>query len=316
MDTHRLRPAAVSVLVLLLSAPAALAQQSLRLEPNGSWKSLDEQGTDKFLAEVAQIKKMVNAGQTDAAVGAIGELKKNWPEIAEPQLDAFFEAEMLLAKGRYLKAARKYDEFLDKFPESTLYEAAVDRQFAIGRAFLAGRKIPVLKIFRIKGYAQGAKIMDRITDRVGQTPLGVKAQVAAAKSLEKRKKFDRAYQKWSQIWSRSPVGRRHKEALLAMARCKHAAYKGPKYDATGLISAKSYYEQFSLNYPEEAEKVGIKGILEQINEQLAYKEFTIARYYERTASTTAANLYYQMVMDKWPESAAARMANSMQVGKK
>jgi outer membrane protein assembly factor BamD (BamD/ComL family) len=48
--------------------------------------------------------------------------------------------------------------------------------------------------------------------------------------------------------------------------------------------------------------------LKQIDEQLAYKEFATGRYYQKTGDRQSANLYYQMVVDNWPDSAAADKA--------
>ncbi|HEW79915.1 MAG TPA: outer membrane protein assembly factor BamD [Phycisphaerales bacterium] len=90
-----------------------------------------------------------------------------------------------------------------------------------------------------------------------------------------------------------------------MARCQHAAYKGPKYDASELISAKSYYENFKLRYPKDAEKFDVDKKLKQISEQLAEKQFDIGQYYQRSGNNQSANFYYQMVVDNWPVSTAA-----------
>ena len=307
----------VSALISLLwagtwqQAPVVWAE-TWRLEKGQDWKPVDAQGKDKYLLEVARIKQLVNTGQTETVRNAVARLKKDFPEIAGPDLDGFIEAEMLFCEGRFVRAVRSYDKFLAEFPESEFHQAALDRQFAIATAFLAGRKIRVLGVFTIRGYASGERIMEKITDSTGDAPIAVKAAVATAESMEKRGKFEPAYHKWSQIASRWPTGQTGKDALLAMARCKHAAYRGPKYDASNLISAKSYYENFRLRYPEDAEKLGIEDKLKQINEQLAYKQFSIGRYYEQTGSKQSANFYYQMVADSWPDSTAVKMMQERQ----
>jgi outer membrane protein assembly factor BamD (BamD/ComL family) len=226
-------------------------------------------------------------------------------------LDAFIKAEMLFCQGKFSKAVRSYDKFLDEYPGSALFDAALDRQFAIATAFLAGQKRPILKVFKIRGYAAGARIMERISDRTGDAIIAMKAAVAVAQSLEKRGKFTEAYEEWLDISSRWPTGQIGKDALLAMARCKHAAYRGPKYDVSNLNSAKSYYENFRLRYLKDAEKIDVDKILKQIDEQLAYKQFSIGEYYQKTGSKQSANLYYQVVVDDWPESKAAKMAKKM-----
>jgi outer membrane protein assembly factor BamD (BamD/ComL family) len=280
--------------------------ETWRLGEEGQWKTVTAE--DKYLLAVAEIKNLINMGQTEAVGQAIDKLKKDFPEIAGPDLDAFIKAEMLYASGKFTKAARSYDKFLDEFPTSELYEAAMDRQFAIATAFLGGQKKRVLGVFKMSRYAEGIKIMEKISDRAGDAPIGIKAAVAVAQYYERRGKFAEAYHKWSEISSRWPTGQIGKDALLSMARCKHAAYKGPKYDASDLISTKSYYENFKLRYPEDAKAIDIDKILKQIDGQLAYKEFNTGEYYQKTGNAPSANLYYQMVVNNWPGSTAAEMA--------
>jgi len=311
MVKYRIRFAIVSALLTVLSASWAVSAETWHLEQGRDWKAISAKGKDKYLSAVAQAKKLVNTGQAEAARKALNKLKKDFPEIAGPDLDAFIEAEMLFCEGKFTRAVAGFDKLLAEYPESALFEAALDRQFAIATAFLAGRKKPVLGVFKMKGYAEGEKIMERISDRAGNTPIGTKAATPVAGSFEKRRKFNEAYHKWSQILSRWPTGQIGKDALLAMARCKHAAYRGPKYDVSNLISAKSYYENFRLRYPEDAEEIGVDKILKQVNELLAYKQLDIGRYYQGTGNEQSANLYYRMVVDNWPGSKAAKMAKKM-----
>jgi len=286
--------------------------ETWRLGQDQDWQALSAEGEDKYLLAVAEIKQLVSIGQTEAVQLALEQLKKDFPEIAGPDLDAFIEAEMLFCEGRFSSAVRSYDKFLVEFPESPLFEAALDRQFGIATAFLAGQKRRVLKVFIITGYGQGRRIMERITDRVGlDSPIGVRAAIAIAESFEKRGKFEDAYLKWQEISSQWTTGQIGRDALLAMARCKHAAYKGPRYDTSSLISAKSYYENFKLRYLDDAEELEIDGKLKLIEEQEARKQLTIGEYYQKTGNKLSANLYYQMVIDDWPGSSAAKAAKEM-----
>lgn len=284
------------------------SEETWRLGEEGQWKAVSAE--DKYLLAVAEIKKLVNTGQTRAAGQAIEKLKKDFPEITGPDLNAFMKAELLYSEGKFTKAVRAYDKFLAEFPTSKFYAAAMDRQFSIATAFLGGQKKRVLGVFLMSTYDEGIKIMEKISDRAGDAPIGLNAAVAIAQSYEKRGMFTEAYHKWSEISSRWPIGQTSKNALLNMARCKHAAYKGPKYNGADLISAKSYYENFRLRYPEDAKKIDADKILKEIDEQIACKEFNTGKYYQQIGDKQSANLYYQMVIDNWPSSAAADMAKA------
>ncbi len=312
MCKYKERIIVATAFIVLLSARLGFPAETWRLGRDEQWKPVSAE--DKYVLAVAEIKRLVNMGETRAVGEAIEQLKQDFPEIAGPDLDAFLAAEVLYCEGKFTRAGRAYEKFLSEYPQSELYEAVLDRQFAIATAYLGGLKRPVLGIFRMTGYAEGERIMDRIIDRAGNSPLAMKAALAVADSYETRGKFVEAHERWSEISSRWPTGQIGRDALLGMARCKHAAYKGPNYDSTHLISAKSYYERFKMRYPQDAEGLDVDGRLKQIDEQLAYKQLSVGEHYQRAGNKQAANLYYQMVVDDWPESTAARMAKEKMTG--
>jgi tetratricopeptide (TPR) repeat protein len=217
-------------------------------------------------------------------------------------LGLFVEAEILRCKGKFAKAARQYGKLLDQIPpESRFYLTALDRQFSIATAFMAGRKKPVLGVFKMKGYAEGIRIMDGINYRLGfEEPLGIKAAVEVAKGYYERKKYDEAFYRWAEIRDQGKSEQLHKDALLAMAQCRLAVYKGYEYDTSALIgrplnpesyydSAKSCYEKFRQQYPDDVNDFGIGQSLKEIDEKMALKQLKIGQYYQKTGNKLSAN---------------------------
>ena len=312
MLKHRIQLRMLTLAFILAQQAGLVSADTWRLEQDQQWKPAPTEGKDKYLMVVARTEKLINARKTEALRKEWAELKKQFPEIDEQDLDLFIQAELLLCKRQFIKAVRTYDKFLGKdYQDSELYEAALRRQFSIAKAFLAGQKKSVFGIFKMKAHAEGIKIMERITERADDREIAVQAAVTVAKYYENKRKFSPAYLKWSEISWQWPTGEIAKDALLGMARCKYAAYKGPNYNAANLRSAKSYYTDFKARYPEAAEELGIDKTLKQIDEQLAHKQFNIGRYYQRTGNRQAANLHYDMVIQNWPESDAAQLARQM-----
>ncbi|MFC1604128.1 hypothetical protein ACFL5F_03785 [Planctomycetota bacterium] len=317
MSEYRMRFVILAI-VVMLPVLSTVSAGTWRLEKGRDLKAVSAEGEDKFLIAVAEIKNLVNTGQKKAVGKAYDALKKDFPEITGPDLDIFIKADIYYCKGEFTKAIRDYNKLLTEFPQSKLTDAALDREFAIATAYLAGRKKTLLGFIKIKGYAEGIRIMEKITDRVGlDTQMGIKASVAVAENYEQRKKFNEAFLKWWEIsleWEMGPVGA---DALLGMARNKHAVYNKPPehkrtfYDASSLNSAKSYYGRFKLLYPKDAKEIGVDEILSEIDEQLAHKQLSIARYYHKTGNRQSANLYYDMVVSDWPDSKAAQEVKEM-----
>ena len=276
------------------------------------------EGDERILKVVAETKELIDGGEIQAAQDIFDELQADFPKILRPDLDLFIKGELYFGKERYAKAARSYEKLLKDHPRSALCDATLDREFTIAKTYLAGRKKTVLGFIKLKGYAEGIRIMEKIADRVGlDTPMGTEASLAVARNYEDRELYNEAYLKWGEIslhWNEGPVG---KDALLGMARTKLAAYNKPPehkrhlYDASGLSTAKSCYSRFKLLYPVDARQIGVDKILEQIDEQLAYKQLRIGQYYQSTGHPKAANLYYHMVANDWPATQAAAAAKEL-----
>jgi outer membrane protein assembly factor BamD (BamD/ComL family) len=299
--------AAAAAIFPLLPADAQAAD-TWRLDDQGQWKPASDSKEEEFLLRAAQIKKLVDAGQPQKVRKAASRLKADYPQTAGADFDSFIEAEVFLASGKLTKAVKQYDKFLDDYPGSFLKDAAMEREFGIAGDYLAGRKKTILLVISVHCYDEGVKVMEKISDRAGNADIAKRASLAVVQSHEKRRQYDEAYLKWSQIQTRWPTGQMGKDALLGMARNKYATYRGPEYDGSGLISAKSYYENFKLRYPDEAQKLKVDEILLRINEQLAEKNLQIAVYYGRIGSDLPANMYNQMIVDNWPNTKAAQAA--------
>ncbi len=285
----------------------AFGAETLRLDEQGQWQKAADSNDQQYLLRVAEIKKLVDEGKPDKVKKAVRQLKKDFPGVAGKDFDSFMNGEVLLASGKVTKAMRQYDKFLDDYPSSTLRDAAIARQFEMAMEYLNGRKKTVL-FFRVSAFDDGVKMMEKVSDRMGNADIAKRALVSVARAYEKRKQYNEAYLKWSEISLKWPTGEIARDALLAMAKNKYDSFNGPAFDASSLISARTYYENFRLRYPEEAKKLNIDEIFKRIDEQLAEKNLLIARYYERTGSTGPANMYYRMVTDKWPDTQAAQTA--------
>lgn len=308
------------LLITALTAFSTSSAEVWRLDSDQNWAQIS--GQDKFLVAVAEVKKLVNTGQTEPARQAYDKLKTDFPEIAGPDLDAFIEAEMLFSEGKFTKAYRAYEKILRDMPQTKLKPAVLDRQFAIGTAYLGGQHRFVMKIIKLKGDAEGVRIMEKIVDSAGiQSPLGLRASLAIAQNYRKRQMYNEEYLKWWEISVQYKTGQIAKDALLGMAAAKHAIYnrhpehKRAFYDPANLATAKTYYLKFAATYPEDTKKLGIEATISQIDEQLGEKQLAIARYYHRTGHIQSANLYYDMVMQEYPQTRAAEAAKQGKAGR-
>jgi outer membrane protein assembly factor BamD (BamD/ComL family) len=296
------------ILFILLCSAILAAAETWHLAGGQEWQKVGQEGSSAFLMAVAQAKQFISTGSIGKAKKAFEKLKADYPQIAGDDFDAFVKAEMLYGQRKYVKASRAYDRFTDQFPQSVFYQSVLERQYQIATAFLGGQKITALKVIRIHAYDEGGEIMNKIADKAGDAPIAQNALKTLAQSKEKRGDYEEAWRTWSDVSNRWPTGQTGQEALFGMARSLERSYNGSKFDSKGLESSKSYYAEYQKRYPEAADELEVAQKLEYIEKELAEKELIIANYYAKTNSYMAANLYYQRVLDDWPDSTSASLA--------
>lgn len=309
---------ALVVLTTLLCALAPAAETP-RLQETTDEPPVTGGPQQRYEKALSELEEVVQSGDTGDVKDFLAQLKDDFPQRVGPDLELYAMGELQYWKDHYGKAMVKYEKLLKDYPRSEFAKPAMNREYEIADAYLGGRKKTVLGLFRVRGYSEGVEIMERLSDRTGlddPNSIGLKAAIAVAEHYEAREKYLDAYLKWSEIasyWEMGPIGKR---AILRMAEDNFAAYnkppekRQPLLDSSKLTTARTYYERFALRYPEDARKHDIPAKLKRIDEQLAYKEYTIGRYYQRTDETEAADFYYAMVIDKWPDTEAAGMAKT------
>ena len=310
----------LTVVLVLATCAAAADDQTLRLDEAGKLQPISPENDELRLA-ISKAKELVVAGDAEAAQAAYENVKKLIADDPNntlgEDLDIFIEAEMYFADGKLTKAVRTYDKILNEHRRSPLFEAAMDREFQIATAYLGGHKKKLIAFIKIRGYAEGVKMMEKLAERAQDDSLKLRAHRAIAQHYEQRKLFLDAHVEWEFIrsqWGLGPVG---SEALEAMARNKHAAYnKKPEarrahYDGSPLISARSYYQELQQLYPITADKVAADEVIVEIDEQLAEKKFTVAKYYLKIEELKAADIYFDMILKKWPDTKAAELTRQI-----
>ncbi len=316
MWKHRMWFLELALVVLIACCPSATAE-TWRLKGGESLEVVADDPQEQYLHAIAEIKKLVREGDAGEVKAALEQLKEDFPDRVGPDLELFVLGEVRYWQDRYGKAMVKYEKLLKDYPGSEYAGLALQREFDMAQEYLQGRKKVVLGILKLSGYAEGIEIMEKISDRAGldePNGVGLRAAISVAEHYEAREKFIEAYLKWSEIasyWESGPLGKR---ALYRMAENNLAAYnrypleERPNYDAAKLATAKTYYQKFLLLYPEEARQNEIPQKIEQIDEQMAFKQYSIGRFYERTGEHQAANLYFDMVVQNWPKTEAAALA--------
>lgn len=300
------------MLVLAAVLAATATAETWHLNPQSGWQVVGDTPEGRYLLAISELRQTLASGEPKDVLAAMDTLKAEHPDMTGGDVDAFLTAETAYAKRNLGQAGKRYKEFLEAWPDSPLQTLAMERYFSIGAAFLQGQKRVFLKILRLPAFDDGVAIMQTIADKAGNTPISLRALTTLAENQERRKKFIDAYYTWAEIVSRWPTGVEGQNALLRMARALHTSYNGPDYDASAIKSARSYFEDYRLRYPQMAQQLRLDETITLIDEQLAYKTYQVGYYYERAENARGAAVHYDQTQAHWPGTSAAQMAAARQ----
>ncbi len=307
-------PAGAALIVALLLLPLYAQEQQYRerqvLDPEtGEWVDLPPTEEEQPSDELGRARALIARDKADAA----RRLLKRWMK-ANPDDERFEEARFLLGETYFLardywKAVQQYQTVAEN-ASGELYDLANQRCVDVGRAFLSGQKRILWIFFRLPAYDDGVEILDRVWERAPGSRIGELALKLKADFYFERGDMDLAQDEYANLVKQYPSGRYVQLAMLRSAEAAEAAFPGVKFDDQPLIDAQQRYQQVVAAFPPYAERERVPERLEGIRQQRAEKDLSVARWYEKTRRSGAAEFYYRLILEDWPDTLAAAEART------
>jgi outer membrane assembly lipoprotein YfiO len=318
------RGRAISLLVLLLfcyllACSRAASAQTTRPQTwelhNGQWQQVTAP------PPAATKQTIISDPQLDRIEPAA--LRGN-PKSAMKRLATWFKANrgspardralMMMAQALYrygdrVKAFYYLDELMDEYPDSPLFGPALQLQYDIADAYLHGYKRRIFMLPVLEAYDEAIEMLYRIQQRAPGSVLAEKSLLRTADYFYADQQYDLSaavYHFYIEHYPRSPVIPR---VRLREAYSNLAQFRGPRFDPTPVIDARTQLLDLKAQYPEVAQAERIDPLLRRIDGVFARKIYLTADFYRRTRQPKAAAYLYDYLVQAYPgapETAEAR----------
>jgi outer membrane assembly lipoprotein YfiO len=277
---------------------------------------LSEQGFEKVQApdpgtpegELHAIRQAIAAGELKKAE----ELADAWIKARpnHPRLDEAFllRGDAKSAQTEHYKALFDYEYLLRAFPASQFFDTALERELKIAEAFARGvkRKLWGMRIIPAEGEAE--EIFIRIQERSPGSKVAERAGIELADHYYRQSDMSSAAIAYELFQQNYPQSQWREYAMQRQILSNLATFKGPRYDATGLIEAKNRIADYQQSYPAAAEQLGAEAFNARIDETLATRDLLVAQWYDKKDQRISAVVMYKRVIRDHPGSAAAARA--------
>ena len=308
----------VAVILMGLAAARCWANAKSPLPPNpttpnwvlqnGVWVPVVVPGQ---VSPPAQVAAMINFLKTGHP-GRVVHLAKKWlrhhkKDPLVPQV-LLLEGESQNDMGNKYAALFPYEDLLDNFPASPLYEPCLMREYNIACAFLAGYKRRLLGMRILPVYGDAIRLLRRIQNRQRGSPLAELAGIRIADYYYQNARFQRALASYTNFLRRYPYSQFAVKATVRKAECSLGTFRGVRFDLTPLRNAQAELENIAELYPVLAAKMQVKALEERIYQVEGKRELQIARFYWRFNRPDSAAYYYRRVIHGWPDTIWAQKA--------
>ncbi len=311
MKRVRAPRACVVLAAIGLTAHAAAQSKEFKLDQGGWVKSKSpEPGTPA--ATIGEARELLAKGQAARAKRVLRRFIESDANAESPLLpEAFFlRGDARLADGDEEDALRDYEQVVRDFPGCDQFVPALEREHEIALKYLGGMRRRVLGGLRLEsGVSLAEEILIRICERLPGSVLAERSLLALADHYYKDRDLRMAVEAYDVFLRLFPKSEYRERAMQRQIFANIARFKGPAYDASGLVDAKVQIRRFSQEYPASADRAGMSDALAaRLDESAAAQMLDQARWYLRREDVPAARGALRRLVRTYPGTVAATRA--------
>lgn len=212
--------------------------------------------------------------------------------------------------NKYYFAYQNYQKAIDNFPHVANTEEILAREFAIGNLYLTKPSPKVLGTDIMAPLDRAVEIFKKVVENAPYGKFAEEAQFKLGEALKKSERYEEAVQAFHKIVEDYPKSKLATMAMYEESNCAYKASLKPAYDAAATKSAIKTFEKF-VRKNEDADLAENADVtMKRLKDNISEKSFRAAQFYEASGKTKAAIIYYQDVVDTYPDSVFVDKAKS------
>ena len=270
-------------------------------------------------AEESEATALLNSAKTKLASGSTGSAErklkkiiKKYPETMASGDARFLHGQILMGKGRWVKAFDNLQEIIFKHPNYENFNQVISAQFDCATALMEGARGRILWI--IPGFKQHSTAASQFEQIIRNAPYSDYAPLAhmnIALIYEQLQRPEDAIDTLDRLINYYPHSMLAPDAYFNMAQTYSNLVNGAEYDQGSTRQAISYYEDFLILFPQNSSLGEVESNLAAMEDLLARSRLNLGDFfYHYRSNNTAALVFYNETITIAPESEAAEEARA------
>jgi len=298
---------ALAAFAALAAAGAASAQsERYELDALDRWTRAAEIDPASEEAQLLAARRALVQGEPSRARNLANAFIERYP-LSRYRPDALLvRGDAILAEGDEFQALFDYEEVARRYPGSDVFIPALEREFDIARRYARGLKKRLFGTVRILDSSEEAQeLLIRIQERLPGSELAERAGMELSDFYFNRREMMMAAESYRLFIENYPRSPQVTKARLRLIYAYLAGFRGPEYDASGLLEARARLQSLQALQPGLAQQVGTSALLARIEESEAAKFLSTASWYLEINDPISAELAIRRLIQRHPTSIAA-----------
>ena len=211
--------------------------------------------------------------------------------------------------GDYYRAFQEYRKTIKVYPSTTRFDEILEREYQLANYFLAGKKRKLFgQVAILPARDKAVEMFQAIVDDGPFSEYGQLAQYKLGLAHLALQDYEASVGAFEQVISRYPDSPLVDDARFQIAQASLKGTFKPDYDQSPTDLAVQELEHFLREYPQSELSTGAGTRLEELKERRAQHEYHIGQFYERRRHPASARIYYESVVNRFPNTAWAPQA--------
>jgi len=267
----------------------------------GKWVNPKTVAKDSPKAQFDYAKNFYDEKKLADALREFTKLIKTYPKSFEASESQYYIGLIEEERDNLYQAYLAYQKVVDKYPFSERIKDIIEREYNIAEKFIAGYKRKALGI-TIPVENPAIEILTKVVENSTYGPLAPKAEYKLGLVLKGLQRYYEAEDAFNKVIANYPESEWVEPARFQIASCRAAVSHGPDYDQGSMQDAKQRFEEFVKDHPDAVLSKEAEENIAKLNEKEAAASYNIARFYEKQEDYKAAKIYYNNILDNYPDS--------------
>ncbi|HYP17665.1 MAG TPA: outer membrane protein assembly factor BamD, partial [Opitutus sp.] len=215
-----------------------------------------------------------------------------------------------LARKQYFKSFNAFSSTLVGYPNTKYFNDIVGEEYRIASSLLDGARNRYWGI--IPGFRNRTRAIDYFEVIVQSAPYSDYAPLALmnkARAQLKEREIEEAIDSLDRMINLYPQSLLAPDAYLKLAQTHSLLVEGPRYDQGSTREAITYFEDFLILFPNDANVPVAASGLDKMKQVLSESKIEIGDFYfHKRKNYTAARVFYNEAITAYPESEVAARA--------